>query len=1073
MKRSFGFFALCLALPLVFGVFNAAQGQLLRQESFETTSGWSVSPTPCTENDNDYFDRYTTGTAPSGLSTGLGSLDGDYFWAGEDMNSYPPGSPGCLAADAIFTITLDALNITGYTDLNVTIAVNAKDAAKYDALGLGYENRDYLQIFQCIDSGDTVLIGQFTGLGPASNTRLGLDTDINGYGDVQITDYPNFTDYTFAVGETGNSLVVLVVARFESGDEEIVFDNIRVNEGTGDTDPPELVSAIAQSATEVDVLFNEDVDQTTSETEANYLIHGIGNPTLATRDAGNNALVHLTVSALTSGSVYLLTAINIQDLNSNAIVDSDSVYFSYYEEIGDIIITEFMANPDVVYDSNGEWFEIYNNTESQINLNGWILKDNNGADTIIGDNFIASHDYFVFCVNETLAVNGGVPTDYVHEYAFGTGLQLANTADWIVIFDNVGQMQDSVAYEAGWSVTAGASHQLKNLTYNNNIDTSWCVSQTAWTGSAGDFGTPGEAEDCSVDIIPPTISNVAAITSTQVDVLFSEDVDQTTAETFTNYTIDNGITVSAAARDAGNNALVHLTVSTLSTGITYMITINNVEDIAGNPILPNSQATFEFVSADPNDIIITEIMPDPAAVDDTEGEWFEVYNTTDSPINLNGWILHDNNGTQIIAGDNIIASHDYFVFCCNETLATNGGVPTDYEYSDVYPGGLQLANAGDVVKICTPGDVIIDSVQYTSSWPYGAGYSMQLKDVTYPNDDDTSWCAAQSAWTGSAGDNGTPGEVTQCGSPPTPVELTICEARTEDACADLYYLDSLITVHGIVSFADACQHIAYMQDGGCGLAVYGYAVSDTLLPPARQMRAGDSLQVTGYLDSYAGLAEIVYAFDYEVEVTLLDSDKVVTITDLDCALISDAADAGDDSCSGEAYESEKVRVAGIEFVATGTFAGNTNYLATCSGGETIQIRIHVCSDFVGTDIPVGPYNVVGNLGQYDWSVCQCQGYQILPTEFTPGDEPCVDPDSLTITRSSVTPENVILRWKPNVGQTCNCYKIYSSTDPFATFPGVGWTEVGCVCSTTEYEHIPPVSTTDKLFYRVTAVDSCP
>ena len=1058
MKRFVGFLAICLVLPLVFGVFNAALGQQLLQQSFETTSGWSSSPALCTHsNGNDYFDRYTVATAPSGLAVQLGTLDGDYFIGAEDTDSY--GEQECMAAGPIFTITLDALDITGYTDLNVTIAVNGKDNLKYD-------DTDYLSIYANIDGGGDVLIGQFAGIDAGSNHNLGEDTDLDGDGDVEISDYANFQDYNFAVGGTGLSMVIKVVTRFDAGDEEVVFDNIRVNEGGGgDTTPPDLLSATAISATEVDVLFNEDVDQTTAETLTNYTIDGgIGNPSLATRDAGNNALVHLTVSTLTSGITYMLEVINVEDLSTNAIT-ADTAYFVYVEEIGDVIITEFMPNPDAVYDSNGEWFEIHNNTGAQINLNGWIIRDNYTADTVVGDNFVAADDYFVFCVNETLAVNGGVPTDYVF-----SNIALANSSDQIVVYDNIGQMQDSVAYDAGWGVTAGASHELKDVTYENNVDTSWCIAENAWTGSAGDFGTPGEDNDCTAgDVTPPTISSVGAITSTQVDVLFDEDVDQTTAETSTNYTIDNGITVSAASRDAGNNALVHLTVSTLSTGITYTITISNVEDIAGNPILPGSQATFSFVSINPNDIIITEIMPNPDAVFDQNGEWFEVYNTTDAAIDMDGFILHDNGGTYTISGAAVVASHDYFVFCVNETLAVNGGVPTDYAYPYAYPDGLQLSNSGDVVKVCTPADVIIDSVQYTDTWPYAAGASMQLEDLAYDNDLEASWCASQTSWVGSTGDKGTPGELNACGPPPTPVELTICEARTEDACADLYYLDSLITIHGVVSFADTCEHIAYMQDGGCGIAVYGFAVSDTLLPPDRQMRAGDSLEVTGYLDSYAGLAEIVFAFDYEVEVTLIDSDKVVTITDLDCALISDAADAGDDSCTGESYESEKVRVSEIEFVAAGTFVGSTNYQATCSGGDTILIRIHNCSDFVGTTIPVGPYNVIGNLGQYDWSICQCQGYQILPTEFIPGDEPCIDPDSLTVIRSSATPENVILRWEPNVGQTCNCYKIYSASTPFA----VVWTEIGCVCGVTEFEYAPPVSTTSKLFYRVTAVDSCP
>ena len=43
---------------------------------------------------------------------------------------------------------------------------------------------------------------------------------------------------------------------------------------------------------------------------------------------------------------------------------------------GDLLITEIMANPAAVSDSNGEWFEIFNTSSNAINLNGLIIKDN-------------------------------------------------------------------------------------------------------------------------------------------------------------------------------------------------------------------------------------------------------------------------------------------------------------------------------------------------------------------------------------------------------------------------------------------------------------------------------------------------------------------------------------------------------------------------------------------------------------------------------------------------------------------------------------------------------------------------
>ena len=39
--------------------------------------------------------------------------------------------------------------------------------------------------------------------------------------------------------------------------------------------------------------------------------------------------------------------------------------------------------------------------------------------------------------------------------------------------------------------------------------------------------------------------------------------------------------------------------------------------------------------------MINEIHLDPNAVSDTVGEWLELYNATDATVDLNGWVLRD------------------------------------------------------------------------------------------------------------------------------------------------------------------------------------------------------------------------------------------------------------------------------------------------------------------------------------------------------------------------------------------------------------------------------------------------
>ncbi|MFA5877960.1 MAG: VWA domain-containing protein [Candidatus Staskawiczbacteria bacterium] len=55
---------------------------------------------------------------------------------------------------------------------------------------------------------------------------------------------------------------------------------------------------------------------------------------------------------------------------------------------GQIIINEIMQNPAAVSDANGEWFELYNTTQSDINLLNCIIGDGGGDAHIIHSSFI-------------------------------------------------------------------------------------------------------------------------------------------------------------------------------------------------------------------------------------------------------------------------------------------------------------------------------------------------------------------------------------------------------------------------------------------------------------------------------------------------------------------------------------------------------------------------------------------------------------------------------------------------------------------------------------------------------------
>jgi hypothetical protein len=161
----------------------------------------------------------------------------------------------------------------------------------------------------------------------------------------------------------------------------------------------------------------------------------------------------------------------------------------------------------------------------------------------------------------------------------------------------------------------------------------------------------------------------------------------------------------------------------------------------------------------PGDLVITEIMHNPAAVADTSGEWFEILNTTLLPVDLDGLVVRDGTGTEqfVVAGSLLIASGARAVFGVEQDPALNGGVIIDIAY---LASDLALANGADELVLENAGGVL-DAVAYDDgvTFPDQDGASMSLEPAltdAVANDAGAAWCAGALLY--GAGDLGTPGE---------------------------------------------------------------------------------------------------------------------------------------------------------------------------------------------------------------------------------------------------------------------------------------------------------------------------
>ena len=153
-------------------------------------------------------------------------------------------------------------------------------------------------------------------------------------------------------------------------------------------------------------------------------------------------------------------------------------------------------------------------------------------------------------------------------------------------------------------------------------------------------------------------------------------------------------------------------------------------------------------------VVITEIMANPASVSDSYGEWFEITNTTDTTILLDGWSIKDNGSDmhliQIENQDVAIDPGQFFVFARNGTLSSNGGVVSDYVYS-----GFSLSNTEDEIILMDSGGAVVDEIQYESEWNFPSGISKEIHDVDSDNNLVENWFVSTIPY--GSGDYGTPG----------------------------------------------------------------------------------------------------------------------------------------------------------------------------------------------------------------------------------------------------------------------------------------------------------------------------
>lgn len=153
------------------------------------------------------------------------------------------------------------------------------------------------------------------------------------------------------------------------------------------------------------------------------------------------------------------------------------------------VINEINYNTSSDFDC-GEWIELYNPSQTKLDISGWKLSDGNidSAFVFPDSSFITANGYLVVCKDSSRFNSLHLNVKNVYG---NLNYGLNNVSDIVMLFDNSGTLIDSVKYlnVTDWPIISkgGPSIALLNPQYDNTQGLNWKASYP--------YGTPSRMND--------------------------------------------------------------------------------------------------------------------------------------------------------------------------------------------------------------------------------------------------------------------------------------------------------------------------------------------------------------------------------------------------------------------------------------------------------------------------------------------------------------------------------------------------------------------------------------------------
>ena len=366
----------------------------------------------------------------------------------------------------------------------------------------------------------------------------------------------------------------------------------------------------------------------------------------------------------------------------------------------DIIINEIMYDLEEGSDSGREWMEIFNNSDMPVDLTDWKFYENetNHRLTIIqGNTILPKNEHAIITDNPDKFL---IDNPSYSGALFDSTFSLSNNGENLALKDAGLVIIDELTYDSSWGASGdGNSLQRKIASGNSNEPTNWGTGNPT-PGALNTFlieEEPEEEEEVEEEPVPfeetpteapPTTTgnqlpiadagdNIIGFVNQEIEFDGTNSSDPDEDELFCSWNMGDGKVIDKPK----------FTYKYSYPG-TYLVTltVSDGQDYALDTIT---------IKIKPQQITINEFIPNPEGKDE-ENEWIEIYNDSDSIVDISGWQLDDEE-----EGSNP------FIFPENSLMA-----PKNYLVFSRQITGIALNNDKDSVRLLLPEGMVFQEVNY-------------------------------------------------------------------------------------------------------------------------------------------------------------------------------------------------------------------------------------------------------------------------------------------------------------------------------------------------------------------------